>query len=182
MDATNFKTRDREIEIMTYSQTGKFLAGLLAALTASVGSPPPPHLKEWMTWLFIALLLDTLYGVLASFLLHENQSRKFSELLANKLLNYFIISSVATILCGIIDAWIPLVIVIWSLIANEVKSMLETALKLYKAGRYFWRFDILLERLSRMLDNSAPEGATPPVEVTDVHAVVTARIETQKAE
>ena len=170
MDATNFQTRDREISQMTYAQAGKFLSGIMAGLSAAVGSPPPTQLKEWVNWLWIALVLDTLYGVMASFLLHENQSRKFSELLANKLLNYFIISSVATIICGIIDAWLPLSLSIWAIIANEVKSMLETALKLYKAGRYFWRFDILLERLSRLLDTSNPD-----IPQTDTpHAVVTA--------
>ena len=79
----------------------------MAVLSAAVEVAPPTQLKDRVNWLWIRWF--GMYGVMASFLLHENQSWKFSANRSpTKLLNYFIISSAATIICGIIDAWLPL--------------------------------------------------------------------------
>lgn len=145
---------DRSPKIEKKFTMSKAVLSIFAIFIASVGSPMPQNVKEFSSLLLCLMFLDTLTGLLGASVLREVQSRKFTEMLARKMLTYTIICSLGLAISMMFDSWFFFNSVILALCCAEAVSMLETARKLQLKGHKIPYIDKIISFLGKIFDDA----------------------------
>jgi phage-related holin len=145
----------------TIRHMNKLLWALAGAMTAAVGSPMPPGVRE-MGWLIVCLTVaDTCVGFYVAARFRQVESRKFIEKLADKGVLFIVLGLLGFVASVMLKNWTGVFLVAAGIVAYEVLSLIESGKRL---ARREAQGSVLLKTLDRIgkifADNSETSGVT----------------------